>query len=560
MANENGWGDGASNNNIGWGQGAVNNSISWGYLHQTSWAGLTDIYGQSYQPEAASYFTAIEDAGGTLTDNVKAEFDAFVVREKDAGRWGKLKRLYPFLGGKINSAVIDAITLSSATNNNFVDTDADSLIGLQGDGSTKYLRDSAFNGLGQTQFNYGHYWLEITANVLAGDTIVAGSFSSTSASSILYSKLTSASNLPTIRGNVLLTIQTSTTAALTNGGSLASNKTSSTSTKIFLNGAEESEITTTDTGTLPSADLVIFTSSNGAGTDTGRISNAKSGAYAFWTGFTDSDVSGFDTSYKTFINNIQAYAAAQAYFTAVANAGGTLSDNVISEFTSFVSREVEAGRWSKYKVLYPMLGGTLGSVAINAADPSNYNLTLNNFVSGDVDSLQGLTSDGSTKYANLNASVSTFTSTYNIGAYVHQSYIANTQTYEYIFGDRISTSNYLYIAHKYSTFYNTAFGYNNRTDFGSTQINSGDSFGMNKQSSTVYKTYINGSVDKTSSTTDTGSVPVGDLYLFANNFSTGLGYPTAATIDGFTMWTNFTDADVSAFDTSYKTFINNITA
>jgi len=44
MANANGWGDGASNNNIGWGKGA-NNAIGWGDIHADSYAGLTDIVG-----------------------------------------------------------------------------------------------------------------------------------------------------------------------------------------------------------------------------------------------------------------------------------------------------------------------------------------------------------------------------------------------------------------------------------------------------------------------------------------------------------------------------------
>lgn len=45
MANENGWGDGAVNNNIGWGQGSLNNNISWGKSHIDSWSGATDIDG-----------------------------------------------------------------------------------------------------------------------------------------------------------------------------------------------------------------------------------------------------------------------------------------------------------------------------------------------------------------------------------------------------------------------------------------------------------------------------------------------------------------------------------
>jgi len=44
MANANGWGDGASNNNIGWGKGA-DNAIGWGSVYSVSSAGSTDIVG-----------------------------------------------------------------------------------------------------------------------------------------------------------------------------------------------------------------------------------------------------------------------------------------------------------------------------------------------------------------------------------------------------------------------------------------------------------------------------------------------------------------------------------
>ena len=46
MANSNGWGDGAANNNIGWGKGAIN-AIGWGSVYASSNAGRTDIIGTS---------------------------------------------------------------------------------------------------------------------------------------------------------------------------------------------------------------------------------------------------------------------------------------------------------------------------------------------------------------------------------------------------------------------------------------------------------------------------------------------------------------------------------
>ena len=118
------------------------------------------LFRSLFDTDASAFFTAIEDAGGTLTDNVKSEFDAFVVREKDAGRWSKIKRLYPYLGGVINSAVIDAVTLNSATNVNFVDADVDATIGLQGDGLSKYLNtDDVMNSIITDNYNWqiGHF-------------------------------------------------------------------------------------------------------------------------------------------------------------------------------------------------------------------------------------------------------------------------------------------------------------------------------------------------------------------------------------------------------------------
>jgi hypothetical protein len=45
MANNIGWGQGASNNDIGWGQGAINNNIFWGSIYDDSYSGETDIIG-----------------------------------------------------------------------------------------------------------------------------------------------------------------------------------------------------------------------------------------------------------------------------------------------------------------------------------------------------------------------------------------------------------------------------------------------------------------------------------------------------------------------------------
>ena len=61
MANANGWGDGASNNNIGWGKGA-DNAIGWGDIHADSYAGLTDIVGTASFSNVNSFsFDGVDD-------------------------------------------------------------------------------------------------------------------------------------------------------------------------------------------------------------------------------------------------------------------------------------------------------------------------------------------------------------------------------------------------------------------------------------------------------------------------------------------------------------------
>ena len=73
MANANGWGDGASNNNIGWGKGA-DNAIGWGAIHADSWAGLTDIVGVASFDNTKSILLGGIDDYVNVADNSNLSF------------------------------------------------------------------------------------------------------------------------------------------------------------------------------------------------------------------------------------------------------------------------------------------------------------------------------------------------------------------------------------------------------------------------------------------------------------------------------------------------------
>ena len=99
MANSNGWGDGASNNNIGWGKGA-DNAIGWGAIHADSWAGLTDIVGTpAVDPDAQAFITA-----ASITDPTQQiAINQLVVDLKGYNIWSKMKAIYPYVGGTSTS-------------------------------------------------------------------------------------------------------------------------------------------------------------------------------------------------------------------------------------------------------------------------------------------------------------------------------------------------------------------------------------------------------------------------------------------------------------------------
>ena len=95
MANANGWGDGASNNNIGWGKGA-DNAIGWGSVYSVSEAGATNIIGTvPFDTDAQAFITA-----AAITDATQqSAINTLVVDLKGYSVWTKMKALYPMVGG-----------------------------------------------------------------------------------------------------------------------------------------------------------------------------------------------------------------------------------------------------------------------------------------------------------------------------------------------------------------------------------------------------------------------------------------------------------------------------
>ena len=154
MANANGWGDGASNNNIGWGKGA-DNAIGWGAIHADSWAGLTDIVGApAFDPDAQAFITA-----AAITDPTQqSAINQLVVDLKGYGVWTKMKALYPFVGGTASTHKFnlkDPRDLDVAFRLQFIGGGTWNNNGYTTNGTNGYA-DTKFNTFTNFGSNYAH--------------------------------------------------------------------------------------------------------------------------------------------------------------------------------------------------------------------------------------------------------------------------------------------------------------------------------------------------------------------------------------------------------------------
>lgn len=250
---------------------------------------------------AGAFINAVIAAGGSMTPAVQSEWRAFVAREIAGNRWAKIKRLYPYLGGVINSAIIDAITLTPAINNNFVDGDVDALIGLTSDGSTKAILDFApFSSISSNPSDIQYYTYYLIAPISG---MFYGARSTSAPVARVYVEY-SAGNILTLLGGGVgnsfatpLLNQQSLIASITDNGA-----TSNVST--YIDGVLKDSDNVTKSTTLTNREPGYF-AYNINGT-LSNFSNQKSAVNALFQGMTSSEMIDFDTSYKTLLTNIGA--------------------------------------------------------------------------------------------------------------------------------------------------------------------------------------------------------------------------------------------------------------
>ncbi len=87
------------------------------------------------------------------------------------------------------------------------------------------------------------------------------------------------------------------------------------------------------------------------------------------------------------------------YMNALTAAGYVPTPTVRTAYANFVASTKATGVWSLIAVLYPLIGGTAATHAINAKSPGTNNLTYGGTLTHDSN---GMTGNGTTGYANTN--------------------------------------------------------------------------------------------------------------------------------------------------------------
>lgn len=92
-------------------------------------------------PDASAYFTAVEDAGGSIGASEQGAFDRLAKNLKSNSLWDKVPHILPHKGPDFAGLFVPFKGGASLTNNNFVSGDYDADVGLTGTGSEYIATD-----------------------------------------------------------------------------------------------------------------------------------------------------------------------------------------------------------------------------------------------------------------------------------------------------------------------------------------------------------------------------------------------------------------------------------
>ena len=336
-----------------------------------------------FSPEATNYFSRLDAAGDTTYVDYKQPLANYIDSLVSLGGayWDDMLTSASFVGVGIQGITVplrDGMT--ALTNNNFVAGDLNQLIGLKGDGSTKYL-DTGYIDSDLAQ-NNGSLSVYVDTPSSINGTFYAGTTSAGNTGTFLRRRVTN----PQL--NVHGFLVDVGTAII--DGLVGVSRTSSTSVNARTN---QTNYSFTDTSTTPTSDaLQIFARQSTS------ISDPRLATYHAGPALNLATLEGLQETLLAEIAGIGFSTEAANYFSRLVNAGDTTFLAYRQPLANYIDSLVALGGayWDDMESAASFVGVGIQGITVPLRDgmtvPTQYN-----FVAGDLSQLTGLKGDGSTK-------------------------------------------------------------------------------------------------------------------------------------------------------------------
>jgi len=483
----------------------------------------TIVQGQTASPsdgDAQAFIFRVEAAGGTLTTTEKNAVNTLVIRLKAANIWTKLLAVYPMVGASAAACAqnlrSNSFTGAFSSGWTFAST------GATPNGTSAFM-ETSFNprtsttGFSQHMAMYSRTQNSSVSGMQMGCTPAGAEMN-------LYQYYASSG----IKGSTFYIYPATavTSSNSTTTGFQISSKTSSTSLKLYFNGSLLDTNTTTETLTRPDRTIYL------------GASKGEQGAFLFrphehafdslGDGLTDTEASNYYNIVQEFQTLLGRQigapgvsdADASAFIQRVYTAGGTLTtaeQNAVNQLTIDLKA---ASIWTGMKAIYPMVGSSAAACAQNLRTGS-YTGT---FSGGVIYAATGVTGNGTTGYMNTGLTANTVLTPANH----HISYYSRnnpTPGTSVEIGAEEASSGYQgpFMRTRLTGFGDTdSFNYyvgndNTLTAVKSTNLDSRGHFIGNILSSTNRKTYKNGSISGTLTSSLSNTLTPGNIYVLAAN-------------------------------------------
>jgi hypothetical protein len=313
--------------------------------------------------DAASFFTRVYTAGGTLSYSEVTATETLVYDMKAAGVWTAMKAVYPMIG---SSAAACAQNLkSSSFTGTFSSGWTFASTGVTPNGTSAFMSTGLIPSVDFTTILSSHLSTYSRTQSRGGVDIGCtgpGEFG-----------LSADLNIGAIYAYASIGNTSANSANNTSVGFFLANRQSSTNVKAIQNNTTLATTTSTASNTRPTVNVTL-----GQLFAAGLYSARQTAFASIGDGLTDTQASNFYTAVQTFNQTLNRSVGpqivsdsdAQAYINRVYTAGGTLTNTEASAVNQLVIDMKTAGIWTSMKAVYPMVGASAAACAQNLRSSS----------------------------------------------------------------------------------------------------------------------------------------------------------------------------------------------